>query len=205
MSNNISSGPYTQFKSGTSAQWTVDNPVLGDGEPGYESDTKVFKIGDGVSAWSDLTSIGGSSSSGLLTDGPIYTLEDNSGTQTLADGASHTIVYDTLSAGVTEVSPGFYEVPSGIYVISYDIEPAQPAEDRWVYFTVSGGTAPSIDFARYPLLLSSTSPSWYGNTFSGQGLISGGFFSTGLIVSTIVGGGSPLALEYSYIKLTKIS
>lgn len=30
------------------------NPVLRSGEPGYETDTQVYKIGDGVTPWSDL-------------------------------------------------------------------------------------------------------------------------------------------------------
>lgn len=35
-------------------RWIDINPVLADGEPGYEKDTGKLKIGDGVSAWSDL-------------------------------------------------------------------------------------------------------------------------------------------------------
>lgn len=40
---------------GTAAEWAAQNPVLGDGELGFERDTKVVKIGDGVTAWNDLT------------------------------------------------------------------------------------------------------------------------------------------------------
>lgn len=39
---------------GTAAEWAAQNPILGDGEMGYETDTKVFKIGDGVTAWNAL-------------------------------------------------------------------------------------------------------------------------------------------------------
>lgn len=51
---------------GTSSQWTSANPVLGEGEIGWESDTNKFKIGDGVNTWANLSyfldedSIGGS-------------------------------------------------------------------------------------------------------------------------------------------------
>lgn len=41
---------------GTAAEWAAQNPILGDGEMGYETDTKVFKIGDGVTPWVTLTS-----------------------------------------------------------------------------------------------------------------------------------------------------
>lgn len=40
---------------GTASQWSAGNPVLGDGEVGFARDTKDFKIGDGVTAWNDLT------------------------------------------------------------------------------------------------------------------------------------------------------
>ena len=43
-----------QQRRGTATQWTTGNPVLANGEIGYESDTKRFKIGDGTSTWSNL-------------------------------------------------------------------------------------------------------------------------------------------------------
>jgi len=36
------------------ADWTSNNPVLHDGEPGIETDTYKFKIGNGIASWSDL-------------------------------------------------------------------------------------------------------------------------------------------------------
>lgn len=36
------------------AQWLVNNPVLLDGEFGIEKDTRLFKIGDGVTPWATL-------------------------------------------------------------------------------------------------------------------------------------------------------
>jgi len=43
-----------QFRRGTAAQWTADNPLLAVGEMAIESDTKLFKIGDGVLRWNAL-------------------------------------------------------------------------------------------------------------------------------------------------------
>jgi hypothetical protein len=43
-----------QVRRGTAAQWQSVNPVLSLGEPGTETDTGRFKIGDGVSAWANL-------------------------------------------------------------------------------------------------------------------------------------------------------
>lgn len=62
-----------QLRRGTAAEWSAANPVLADGEPGLEKDTKVFKWGDGVTAWNDLAPFGagGSPSGGGGGGGPL--------------------------------------------------------------------------------------------------------------------------------------
>lgn len=56
---------YTiQFKRGTSAQWTSQNPVLADGEPALETDTGKIKIGDGTTEWWDLSYLAGDGGGG---------------------------------------------------------------------------------------------------------------------------------------------
>jgi hypothetical protein len=44
---------------GTAPQWAVTNPVLESGELGIETDTKKLKLGDGRTAWNNLTYVGG--------------------------------------------------------------------------------------------------------------------------------------------------
>lgn len=41
-------------------RWTELNPVLADGEPGFERDTRKIKYGDGVTPWNNLPYFGGS-------------------------------------------------------------------------------------------------------------------------------------------------
>jgi hypothetical protein len=43
-----------QFKRGTSEAWSRVNPILEIGEPGYDTDKKRIKVGDGVTPWNDL-------------------------------------------------------------------------------------------------------------------------------------------------------
>lgn len=43
-----------QLRRDTSANWGLANPVLLNGEPGFETDTNKLKIGDGTSAWNAL-------------------------------------------------------------------------------------------------------------------------------------------------------
>ncbi|HZS21995.1 MAG TPA: hypothetical protein VFA63_13555, partial [Pseudonocardiaceae bacterium] len=56
-----------QLRRGTAATWTSVNPVLSQGEPGFEDDTGKLKIGDGSTAWSSLPYVQGSGSGGLAT------------------------------------------------------------------------------------------------------------------------------------------
>jgi hypothetical protein len=48
-----------QIRRGSAAFWDSENPVLHPGEPGYETDTKKLKIGDGVSHWRELAYFAG--------------------------------------------------------------------------------------------------------------------------------------------------
>lgn len=43
-----------QHRRGLAAQWAAQNPVLLDGEWGYEKDTRLFKVGDGATKWNAL-------------------------------------------------------------------------------------------------------------------------------------------------------
>lgn len=43
-----------QIRRDTAADWTTNNPVLAEGEPGYETDTGKIKYGDGSTAWNSL-------------------------------------------------------------------------------------------------------------------------------------------------------
>jgi len=60
------------FRRDIAANWTLNNPVLADGEPGWETDTDRLKIGDGVTAWTNLSyyvgTTGGTGSTG--SNGP---------------------------------------------------------------------------------------------------------------------------------------
>jgi len=50
-----------QNKRDTAANWTSNDPILLEGEFGYETDTGKLKIGDGTTAWSSLSYCSGGS------------------------------------------------------------------------------------------------------------------------------------------------
>lgn len=95
-----------------SSNWESQNPVLLLGEPGYETDTGKFKIGDGSSMWSDLNyyigATGGTGSTGVT--GPTGSIGVTGptgaggtgantfyGNQTIVGGTSGTLIISGYS------------------------------------------------------------------------------------------------------------
>jgi len=60
-----------QQRRGTASQWTAANPVLAAGEIGFETDSGMFKMGDGTNQWSALSyfkDFGDLDTSGFILD-----------------------------------------------------------------------------------------------------------------------------------------
>ena len=53
-----------QVRRGTAAELAAANPVLGAGEPAFETDTNVLKVGDGSTAYNSLSAISGGGGGG---------------------------------------------------------------------------------------------------------------------------------------------
>ena len=81
-----------QFRRGTAAQWTSTNPTLGAGEPGYETDTGKFKIGNGSTAWNSLAYTGA---------GTVTSITAGTGLSGGAITSSGTIAIDSTVATLT--------------------------------------------------------------------------------------------------------
>jgi hypothetical protein len=87
-----------QVRRGSSSNWTTTNPVLSEGEIGYETDSGKFKIGNGSSAWSALDYFLDSSDlSGYLTTSSASTtyLTQASASTNYLTKASASITYLT--------------------------------------------------------------------------------------------------------------
>src|SRR5690554_1817418 len=48
-----------QYRRGTAEQWAAVNPVLADGEVGFDRTNSQIRVGDAARVWSDLEPIGG--------------------------------------------------------------------------------------------------------------------------------------------------
>lgn len=84
----------------TSVNWTNANPILGEGEQGYESDTNKIKIGNGSIRWTSLPYFTGSSSdatSGTSVSGSTITLDAGK------PGTSYALCPNLELGGVTGV------------------------------------------------------------------------------------------------------
>lgn len=86
-----------QIRRGTSSEWSTSNPILAQGEVGYELNTGKAKVGDGLTAWNSLgyfnpnnsvTSVAMTTPTGLQVSGsPITT----SGTLALTYASGYSI------------------------------------------------------------------------------------------------------------------
>jgi Major tropism determinant N-terminal domain len=52
----------------TASNWTAADPVLALGEAGYDTTHNEIRVGDGVSTWGNLSPIGGSFASGMISN-----------------------------------------------------------------------------------------------------------------------------------------
>lgn len=78
-----------QHRRSTAAAWTSANPILAEGEWGYETDTKKAKIGDGTTAWTSLAYAVGAGVTGFVSQ--------TNGTVTTADTAQTVVRNITLN------------------------------------------------------------------------------------------------------------
>ena len=88
-----------QVRRGTAAAWTSANPVLAEGELGYETDTKKAKLGDGTTAWTSLAYF----PSGISASGIAIT---PSGTISATDVAAAIVELDTEKVATTASPTG---------------------------------------------------------------------------------------------------
>ena len=102
-----------QLRRDTAADWTSNNPVLAEGEFGWESDTNRFKIGDGSSNWQNLayasdgdaagiTFVGDDSSGTLVSQNETFKIAGGTGITTAVSGDTLTITGSGITASSTD-------------------------------------------------------------------------------------------------------
>ena len=122
-----------QLRRDTAANWTTNNPILSEGEIGYDSTNKSIKVGDGITAWDTLITLNGG----------------GGGSVDLTGYATETFVQSEISANQPDLSS---------YALSVDIAyPSKLLED-YVEDTVDVGGTNAIQLNPAVATIYSVSP-----------------------------------------------
>lgn len=84
-------------RSGTAAEWAAANPILAEGELGYDTTNDILKAGDGITPWNLLRQTWLSESGGTM-HGPLHVPAP-----TLNDHAANKAYLDAVDADVTDL------------------------------------------------------------------------------------------------------
>lgn len=112
---------------GTAAEWTAANPVLAVGELGYETDTYIYKVGDGTTAWTSLTSTNASTSTRVYKPEAYGAVGDGTTDDSTAVIAAIAAAY-AAGGGTVEFGPKTYRIDSQLAIPndSHSTVPRQP-------------------------------------------------------------------------------
>lgn len=145
-----------QLRRDTAANFASKNPVLGIGEPAYETDTKKLKIGDGTTAYNSLDYFAGGGGSTefrvvqplKLVDGTL-TLQIDEQTIQVVDGKLHANLdelgneVNSLSGRVTAAEADILKKQNKL--VQGDNITLTDNEDGTTTISASGGSSPTID------------------------------------------------------------
>ncbi len=184
-----------QFRRGTATEWTTANPVLSQGEAGYEHDTGKFKVGNGVSPWNSLQYSSGTTGptgpSSTATIGTVNTLSPGASATVTNSGTTTAAVYNFgIPQGVTgpigPTGPTGPTGPSGGITLSV----TSPAGGIYI---VNGANNPVISFIRghrYVINVNAPGhPFWIqtsGLSYNPANVYSTGVTNAGVAVGTII-------------------
>lgn len=102
----------------TSAQWSNANPVLMSGEMGVESDTQKYKIGDGVTKWSNLSYASGVTVDSSLSDTSTNPVQNKTITAALSNLDIDIATNDEIDNALNVAGSGDLPTTGGIVPIA---------------------------------------------------------------------------------------
>jgi hypothetical protein len=138
-----------QNRRDTAANWTSNNPTLAAGELGFESDSGLFKLGNGSTAWTSLNYAGGSSGySTTATAAGTTTLTSSSNPNQFFTGTTtQTVVLPAVSGLSLGKQFTVYNISTGVVTVQSSGANnifAQPANTAATYTVIStSGTGTS--------------------------------------------------------------
>lgn len=97
-----------QIRRDDSAKWAINNPILLQGELGYETDTTYMKIGDGTTPWNDLAYWQGG-----LTGSALIVSKNDSTVQSPTSILNFSNDFQVISGTGNKATIGLVQSPSG--------------------------------------------------------------------------------------------
>lgn len=126
-----------EFRKGTTSEWDSKNPVLAAGEPGFDTETKTLKMGDGLTPWANLPSVGGNE---LQTHYRNQTVEGPP--EFNGPALVYTLYPKPAMVGYGLWSPGYYGSPDdlldyrGLLSVGSDPDNALSVDTTYEYYTL---------------------------------------------------------------------
>ena len=109
-------------------EWERKNPILAEGEPGWATDVKILKIGDGTTPWNKLKSITGITITD--TDGIIFNSTNTANAEAVAFGI------ETKALGTASIAAGIKKDASDAPEVD-----SQEWDDKYWRYNEAYGTA----------------------------------------------------------------
>ena len=106
-----------QFRNDTAANWTAANPVLAQGELGLETNTRLYKIGNGATAWNALAY--GSVVGPLNMSSVVTTVTDKATAYTITATDENTFIRSTSATAVTFTVANVLNVGESVQIIQF--------------------------------------------------------------------------------------
>ena len=106
-----------QLRNDTAANWTSANPVLAQGELGVERDTRLYKIGNGSTAWNSLAY--GSLVGTINESAVVTTVKDIAASYSILAADENTTLRSTSATAITITIPNVLNVGERVDVIQF--------------------------------------------------------------------------------------
>jgi hypothetical protein len=129
-----------KFRRDTSSNWTLANPILAQGEPGFEYDTGKLKIGDGNTVWNDLSYIESEGSGPSISNGDTNVSIPESGGDVVINLDDNNSVFRFTVDGTIDLPEGG-KIREDIVTDNPTIEliPAEPEAESQKLIVKGGG------------------------------------------------------------------
>ena len=184
-----------QMRRGTTSEWNSADPILNQGEIGYNSTLTSFKIGDGTSLWSDLDYYQAAADITPAEIGAIASTEKNAADGVaILDGSKNvvtalSVVFEGANADAHETFLTVTEPASDITISlpsTADTLVGRATTDTLTNKSISGATNTLSNIGNASLTNSAI-------TINGTSVSLGGSVSTGDITGITTAGGSGLS------------